>query len=66
MHILQIENEFGPMEYNSGAAAKSYANWAAKMAVGLETGVPWVMCKQQDAPDPVVCFHSHFFFGLEV
>lgn len=24
------------------------------MAVGLETGVPWVMCKQDDAPDPVV------------
>ena len=24
------------------------------MAVGLQTGVPWVMCKQQDAPDPVV------------
>ena len=28
--------------------------WAAKMAVGLETGVPWVMCKEEDAPDPVV------------
>lgn len=24
------------------------------MAVGLNTGVPWVMCKQDDAPDPVV------------
>lgn len=24
------------------------------MAVGLNTGVPWVMCKQPDAPDPVV------------
>lgn len=20
----------------------------------LETGVPWMMCKQKDAPDPVV------------
>lgn len=28
--------------------------WAANMAVGLGTGVPWVMCKQDDAPDPVV------------
>ncbi|MCI68690.1 beta-galactosidase, partial [Trifolium medium] len=26
----------------------------AKMAVGLGTGVPWVMCKEDDAPDPVV------------
>ena len=25
------------------------------MAVGLQTGVPWVMCKQTDAPDSVVC-----------
>ena len=24
------------------------------MAVGLGTGVPWVMCKENDAPDPVV------------
>lgn len=26
------------------------------MAVGLDTGVPWVMCKQEDAPDPVVSY----------
>lgn len=31
-----------------------YVKWAAEMAVGLQTGVPWVMCKQDDAPDPVV------------
>lgn len=24
------------------------------MAVGLGTGVPWLMCKEEDAPDPVV------------
>ncbi|MCI65110.1 beta-galactosidase, partial [Trifolium medium] len=27
--------------------------WAADMAIGLGTGVPWIMCKQDDAPDPV-------------
>ena len=36
----------------------SYVRWAAKMAVDLQTGVPWVMCKQTDAPDPVVSFAS--------
>jgi len=36
-----------------GAAGRAYLNWAASMAVGLGTGVPWVMCKQNDAPDPV-------------
>ncbi|KAK1290465.1 hypothetical protein QJS10_CPB18g00794 [Acorus calamus] len=52
--LSQIENEFGPMEYNMGAAGKAYSYWAAKMAVGLNTGVPWVMCKETDAPDPVI------------
>ncbi|RWW28195.1 hypothetical protein GW17_00007341 [Ensete ventricosum] len=50
----EIENEYGPVEYYGGAAAKNYVTWAARMAVGLNTGVPWVMCKQDDAPDPVV------------
>lgn len=31
-----------------------YVRWATSMAVGLQTGAPWVMCKQKDAPDPVV------------
>lgn len=50
----QIENEYGPMEYELGASGQAYSKWAAKMAVDLGTGVPWVMCKQDDAPDPVV------------
>ena len=24
------------------------------MATSLNTGVPWVMCQQADAPDPIV------------
>lgn len=54
------------MEYELGAPGRSYSNWAAKMAVGLGTGVPWVMCKQDDAPDPIVSFFvlslGHPFF----
>ena len=52
--LWQIENEYGPLENEFGAAGKAYTKWAAEMAVGLGTGVPWVMCKQDDAPDPVV------------
>ncbi|XP_028774228.1 beta-galactosidase-like [Neltuma alba] len=52
--LSQIENEFGPIEGRLGAAGKAYTQWAAKMAVGLDTEVPWVMCKQPDAPDPVI------------
>ena len=31
------------------------------MAVALDTGVPWIMCKQKDAPDPVVSSPDKFF-----
>lgn len=51
---MQIENEYGPEGKALGSAGHAYINWAAKMAVGLNTGVPWVMCKEDDAPDPVV------------
>ncbi|KAI8003818.1 Beta-galactosidase 9 [Camellia lanceoleosa] len=33
---------------------KAYVKWAAKMATGLGAGVPWVMCKQDDAPGDVI------------
>ena len=36
------------------------------MAVGLDTGVPWVMCKQEDAPDPVVSVSVHIFYVVFV
>jgi beta-galactosidase len=54
VEFRQIENEFGPVEWEIGAPGKAYTKWAAQMAVGLDTGVPWIMCKQEDAPDPVV------------
>ncbi|KAK2446439.1 beta-galactosidase [Trifolium repens] len=61
----QIENEYGPESGAMGAAGHAYVNWAANMAVGLKTGVPWVMCKENDAPDPVIntCngFYCHEF-----
>ncbi|CAL9104789.1 unnamed protein product [Musa textilis] len=59
--LSQIENEYGPVEYYGGAAAKNYVTWAAQMAVGLNTGVPWVMCKQDDAPDPVINACNGFY-----
>lgn len=52
--LKQIENEYEPDRKAYGEAGTAYMNWAAKMAVGMGTGVPWVMCKEDDAPDPVV------------
>jgi hypothetical protein len=52
--ILQIENEYGNYESHYKEDGKKYALWAAKMAVSQNTSVPWIMCQQWDAPDPVV------------
>lgn len=52
--FLQLENEYKPEEMEYGSAGVQYMNWVAQMAVGMDTCVPWVMCKQDDAPDPVV------------
>lgn len=52
--MLQIENEYGNMESSYGSKGKDYMTWAAKMAVGLDAGVPWVMCKQVDAPEYII------------
>ncbi|KAJ0041462.1 hypothetical protein Pint_27447 [Pistacia integerrima] len=52
--LSQIENEYQNIEAAFGEKGPSYVHWAANMAVELQTGVPWVMCKQTDAPDPVI------------
>ncbi|KAJ0674062.1 putative beta-galactosidase [Helianthus annuus] len=59
--LSQIENEYGPMEYELGAPGRAYTKWAAQMALGLGTGVPWVMCKQDDAPDPIINTCNGFY-----
>ncbi|XP_031384578.1 beta-galactosidase 1-like isoform X2 [Punica granatum] len=65
--LSQIENEFGPVEYEIGPPGQVYTNWAAKMAVAQDIGVCWVMCKQHDAPDPIIntCngFYCDYFYA---
>ncbi|KZV53365.1 beta-galactosidase 3-like [Dorcoceras hygrometricum] len=59
--LSQIENEYGSESRDFGAAGHAYITWAAKMAVDLNTGVPWLMCKQEDAPDPVINTCNGFY-----
>ncbi|TKY67244.1 Beta-galactosidase 8 [Spatholobus suberectus] len=59
--LSQIENEYGNVDAQYGPAAKSYINWAASMATSLDTGVPWVMCQQLDAPDPIINTCNGFY-----
>ncbi|KAL6531862.1 hypothetical protein OROMI_028225 [Orobanche minor] len=59
--LSQIENEYGSERKKFGGAGYSYMSWTAKMAVGLNTGVPWIMCKEDDAPDPVINTCNGFY-----
>ncbi|CAI8596193.1 unnamed protein product [Vicia faba] len=59
--LSQIENEYGNVDIHYGPAGKSYINWAASMATSLDTGVPWVMCQQVNAPDPIINTCNGFY-----
>lgn len=59
--LSQIENEYGPVEWEIGAPGKAYTKWAAQMAEGLNAGVPWVMCKQDDAPGDIINTCNGFY-----
>ncbi|XP_073526219.1 uncharacterized protein [Phyllobates terribilis] len=59
--LSQIENEYGKESKMLGQVGYDYVSWAANMAVGLKTGVPWVMCKEDDAPDPVINTCNGFY-----
>ncbi|PNX58039.1 beta-galactosidase 7-like protein, partial [Trifolium pratense] len=53
-----IENEYGNVEYGNvmfvyGDDGKAYIDWCAKMAESFNIGVPWIMCQQPDAPQPM-------------
>ena len=52
--MFQVENEYGDYEQAYGADGKAYAAWVASMALAQNTGVPWIMCQQYDAPEHVV------------
>ncbi|KAG2397611.1 Beta-galactosidase 8 [Vigna angularis] len=59
--LSQVENEYGNIDAAYGSAAKSYIKWAASMATSFDTGVPWVMCQQDDAPDPIINTCNGFY-----
>ncbi|XP_017629926.1 beta-galactosidase 9 isoform X4 [Gossypium arboreum] len=59
--LLQIENEYGNMEGSYGQKGKEYVKWAANMALGLGAGVPWVMCKQTDAPGDIIDTCNNYY-----
>lgn len=59
--LSQIENEYEPESKAFGSPGHAYMTWAAHMAISMDTGVPWVMCKEFDAPDPVINTCNGFY-----
>ncbi|KAA0047425.1 beta-galactosidase 3-like [Cucumis melo var. makuwa] len=47
--LLQIEIDYGTDSKLFGEVGHNYMTWTTNMAIGLQTGVPWVMCKKKDA-----------------
>ncbi|KAL6565476.1 Beta-galactosidase 3 [Orobanche hederae] len=43
------ENGYGPLSLKLGNPGYQYMTWAATLAVGMDTGVPWAMCNEDDA-----------------
>ncbi|KAK2973788.1 hypothetical protein RJ640_008193, partial [Escallonia rubra] len=60
LHV-EVENEYGFYETAYGEGGKAYALWAAKMALSQNVGVPWIMCQQFDAPEPVINTCNSFY-----
>ncbi|XP_056164652.1 beta-galactosidase 13-like [Syzygium oleosum] len=52
--LAQIENEYNHIQLAYKELGTRYVQWAGNMALGLNIGVPWIMCKQKDAPGPVI------------
>ncbi|EEF46242.1 beta-galactosidase, putative [Ricinus communis] len=39
---------------NGTTAGKAYLDWCSDMAESLDIGVPWIICQQRDAPQPMI------------
>ncbi|GAB2267879.1 hypothetical protein Dimus_002855 [Dionaea muscipula] len=52
--LSQIENEYDHIRAAFKKAGDRYIRWAGDFALSLGTGVPWLMCKQKNAPGQVI------------
>lgn len=53
--MIQMENEFGNFQWESGLAGARYINWTAELALNMkEVQIPWIMCKQKGISNPII------------
>lgn len=50
----QIENEYNAVQLAYKENGERYIKWAADLVESMKLGIPWVMCKQNDAPGNVI------------
>ncbi|CAA7016575.1 unnamed protein product [Microthlaspi erraticum] len=51
---FKIENEYSAVQRAYKQDGLNYIKWASKLVDSMNLGIPWVMCKQNDAPDPMI------------
>ncbi|KAF3324950.1 beta-galactosidase 11-like isoform X1 [Carex littledalei] len=51
---FKVENEYSNIAATFDGNGTEYVQWAANMAHSTNIGVPWIMCKQKDAPGTVI------------
>ncbi|PKA48233.1 Beta-galactosidase [Apostasia shenzhenica] len=59
--ITQIENEYGNVQGPYGVEGTKYIQWCAQLAESYHVGVPWIMCQQPDAPQPMINTCNGFY-----
>ncbi|XP_043696444.1 beta-galactosidase 7-like [Telopea speciosissima] len=59
--LTQIENEYGNIMGPYGEEGQRYIQWCAKMAESQNTGIPWLMCQQENAPQPMINTCNGFY-----
>ncbi|XP_058078737.1 beta-galactosidase 15-like [Magnolia sinica] len=52
--LTQIENEYGNVMWAYGAKGKNYLQWCVNLANSLNVDIPWIMCQQGNAPQPMI------------
>jgi hypothetical protein len=57
---MQMENEYGNVQKEYGYDGARYIAWAADLANSLDTGVPWIMCQQENI-DTVISTCNGFY-----
>ncbi|XP_022972701.1 beta-galactosidase 7-like [Cucurbita maxima] len=59
--IAQIENEYGNIKGSYGQAGNEYVKWCADLALSYNLSIPWIMCQEDDAPQPIINTCNGFY-----